>query len=671
MSEMNVKVVIGAALSGSHTQALSTARKSIKEYATGVGAAVKQNKLLGTVMTRSEAQITRLKNRQQDLNKQLSESRGRWIALGAAIYGASRMIKAAAAIEEQGLYLRTVINAPDKDAAVGRAMSHARKFARGSLATENEVLDVEYQLNSAGLSEEVSRAGTELVHKLAYVTKGVPSEVGKIFATTFNNLGGSMEGTTEKKMDHIGDVLAKTQFFFQIDDFNQLGQSMSYASATIASAKVDFEQSAAALGVMNGAGLDGSRAGTAFAAVMRNMTKASDELGFSVVRGANGQMDLIATLEGMKASLDGLDIDERNDKLQELFDVQGKEGLIPLIEQLDKLKTGTDAVSNSAGTVGDSYKTFLSSTKGQMTMFSQNLKMVGNVIAGSVLPGLNLVLKPIGLLFGAIAWAIEKFPPLGWIIGGVTAAIIGVAAGTMVWTAAQWAQNAALFAWPGTWVIAGLIAVGLAIGALVKNWGAITGAIWGAIKAVFKWSPLGMLLRWKPVGQIFGALWRGIKLGAGAVWDVLKKVFSWTPLGLVIKHWGAIKKGLGSVWSWMKERLLEIGRIIKTVFDNSLLGKGIKAISWVGEKMDGLWRDNKGAVAGAAASVAVATTPLPAGALPAMASSGNTSNATINAPISIVQQPGQSGEELAVEIDRKLKERERKARSERNGRLYD
>ncbi len=120
-------------------------------------------------MVRSDARMKQLGDRQGgELNKKLGDSKGRWLALGAAIYGAHKMIRSAGTLEEQGNYLRTVINTSgDKDAAVGQSMQHARSFARGSLATQQKVLDIEYALNSAGISEEVSRAGTELVHKLA------------------------------------------------------------------------------------------------------------------------------------------------------------------------------------------------------------------------------------------------------------------------------------------------------------------------------------------------------------------------------------------------------------------------------------------------------------------------------------------------------------------------
>jgi len=614
---MQLNIMIGAALAGSHKRVMGTARKSVTDYVRGVGSAIKQNKVFQTVMVRSDAQMLQLKNRQQSLNKQLGESRTRWIALGAAIYGATRLIGSAGAIEEQGNYLRTVINTTgNRDMAVGRSMSHARSFGRRSLADEREVLDIEYALNSAGLSEDVSRAGTELVHKLAKVTKGAPGQVGEIFATTLNNLGKDMDGSLDEKMTRIGDVLTKTQFKFQIRDFGQLGESLKYASATMAGSKVQFEQGAAVIGQLNTAGLQGSMAGTAFTAMMKNMGKAGEELGFDLSRSADGSLDLIATLASLEKSLDGLDIDERSDLLQELFADEGKRAVIPLLGQLDELKAayGEVAEASGSGLVNEEYERFLKSTNGQSKMFGQNLQMIGNVLAGTMLPAVNAVLKPLTLLFGGVAWAIEKFPPLGWIIGGITTAIIGVAAGQMVWVAAQWALNAAMLASPVTWVIAGIVALGAAITWIWKNWDTV---------------------------------WMGIKKVGSVVWDFIKKMFGWTPLGLLIKSWGPALKFIGQAW----DKIKVVGAFFK--------------------------RGSKNTIAATATTVAATTAPLPAlPDLPLSASQVAAANSRsiqtdARTTVNLHQQPGQNSQDMAAELDRILEERNRQLMAEQREALHD
>lgn len=682
--DLSVKITVGAALAGSYKSTFDSSKKALKTHVRAVGDAVKEHRLFSTViqhtkealgkhvrsigdavkqhrlynsvMQRSEERMTVMKSRQEALNDKLRDSKARWLALGAAILATTKIIGSGMDTETQGLYLRTVINAPNKDYALGQSMTHARSFARHSLASDKEVLKIEYALNSAGLSAEVSRSGTELVHKLGKVTQGAPELVGEVFATTLNNLGANMEGSLDDKMNRISNVLAKTQFKFQIRDFGQLGESMKYAASTMAGMNVQFEQGVSAIGQLNSAGLQGSMAGTSFNAVIKNMGKASEELGFEMVRGADGSLDLIATLENLKQALDGMDVDERGELLQELFADEGKRGIIPLLDQLDQLKAAHKEVAAAAKSdmVNEEYKRFMDSSAGQAQMFWQNLKMIGDVLAGTFLPGLNMVLTPVGKLLGFIGWAIEKFPPLGWIIGGLTTAIIGVAAAQMVWTAAQWALNSAMLANPITWVIAGIVAVGLAVAWIVKHWDKawnaikwVTTKVWEGIKRAFAWSPIGLVVRfWRPLVGFFGSIWGGIKSGIESSWTLVKRLFSWSPIGLLLKAWKPVTKFLDWVWDKFKA----IGRFF-----------GIAA------KTTGY------ASVGAAALIAATPAPAKAPALPPIASSRvvQRNHSTVNAPITIHQQPGQNADDVAAAVRKELDERQRVADAEKREALHD
>ena len=58
----------------------------------------------------------------------------------------------------------------------------------------------------------------------------------------------------------------------------------------------------------------------------------NDELDFSIERGADGQMDFVATLHNVNNALAVYDdIDERGQIIQDLFGDEGKKGLVPLL----------------------------------------------------------------------------------------------------------------------------------------------------------------------------------------------------------------------------------------------------------------------------------------------------------------------------------------------------
>ena len=261
-NNMMLSMVIGAALSSGFRKTFSTARESVDR--------------LGKTARRTEDDIGRVQRKQESLAASRQKvMRGMAVAATAA-YSIGRMFEKSMDVEEQVIRLRTVINAEDADAAVGRSIAHARETARKSLASESELLQIQYELNSAGLDEQAAQVGSDIVAKVAKVTAGDAGGVAKVMAMVRNNMGGSMA--------RIGDVLTQTQFKFAISDFGQLGEGMAEAAAGAVAAKLPLEQTAAAVGALNTAGLTGSRAGTALNALLRQMGPAADELGFAIVR---------------------------------------------------------------------------------------------------------------------------------------------------------------------------------------------------------------------------------------------------------------------------------------------------------------------------------------------------------------------------------------------------
>ena len=152
-------------------------RRRPQQYGIEVGQEAEKHKKLAKAVGRMQTEMVR-RQRMEDAKGGLTAARGRLVGVAGAGYVFARMAGQAMAREEQAQYLRTVINAPDKDAAVGRALEHAREFSRRTMASDAEVLDIQYALNSAGLAEDVARAGTEVVHRLATVTRGSAVQVG-------------------------------------------------------------------------------------------------------------------------------------------------------------------------------------------------------------------------------------------------------------------------------------------------------------------------------------------------------------------------------------------------------------------------------------------------------------------------------------------------------------
>ena len=484
-------------------KAYAGAEKAAKKYGIEVGNVTErqgtlQRKLEGIERTRKRLQ------RKESAAADLGAIRARLLGVAGVGYGIARLTGEAMEREEQGQYLRTVINAPDKDAAVGRALEFAREFSRQSLASDQEVIEIQYALHSASFDEAEAEAAVSRVHKLAKVTRGSAGQVGEVFATTINNMGESMTGTIEQKMDRVANVLAKTQFKFQIRDFGQLGEGLKYASSSAIAAKVPLEQTAAVIGQLNSAGLQGTTAGTSFAAMLRTLGGASDDFGFKIARTADGEMDLIRTLENLRASMNTDVARERvggaveasggrlsaadvvAQEIQDSFGEEGARGINLLLGQLDQLKAAHAEVqaAGESNMVNEEYGRFLEGGAAQWKMLGQNVKQVGEIFANTLLPAINSVLGPVSQVAAWVSESIERYPWVGRLIGGLALGLGLVTVGFAGWAGAIWLANVALLANPIGLVVAAIIG-GAAI--IYSLWEPITekvGELWDKIKSL-------------------------------------------------------------------------------------------------------------------------------------------------------------------------------------------
>ncbi|MEU3600875.1 phage tail tape measure protein [Streptomyces sp. NPDC006798] len=118
-------------------------------------------------------------------------------------------------------------------------------------------------------------------------------------------------------------------------------------------------------------------------------------------------------------------------------------------------------------------------------------------------------------------------------------AVLALGIGIGLAVVAQWAWNAALWAWPGTWIIAGIIALIAVIALIIANWDAVsaaTSAAWdgitGALSAAWGW-----------IEDAASATWDGITSGVSSAWNWVRdvSVSVWNAVaGAVSTAWGAI-----------------------------------------------------------------------------------------------------------------------------------
>jgi len=588
-----------------------------------IGDAARKYQIFSRSVSHSEKQMARLERRQR--NQQVRSSlKGSALGLIGGAYAIGRQFSGALGFEEASTRLDTVIISNNVGKALVKARKHSVAFARKGLTNETDMLGIQYALSSAGFEAEAARVGSSIVAKVATVTKGAPEQVGEVVATVFNNLGNSLEGNTQQKIERIGDLLAKTQFKFQIRDFGQLGESLKYATPTIAQYSMELAQGVTIMGAMNSAGLQGSQAGTAFAATMRNMSKASQEFGFEMVRNEKGQLDFIATMENLSESIGGFDgMDQETiDDLQKVFGEEGIRGVTLLGKQMGKLRAAQDDVANSSkGVVNKSYEKFVESAPGQLKIFGNNVRLVGMTLAGSLLPALNQALNPLIGITQTVGKAIQQNPELAKTIMAVVAGVFALKAATVV----------------GKFGFTLFTDAGMLLG---KVFGMLKGTL-GLVATAFR--VIGVAMMANPVGLIIG----GIALAAGLVvanWDTVKSFFL-TIWDDVKPYWQSFATWIGDVWKKISapfNAVVDFGRSI-----------GSTVADWVNDAGGSSGSSNRklsrvrNATTAAALSSIIATSPV-------AANNKSATSVKISAPITVQAAPGMNEERLAELTAEKL-----------------
>lgn len=186
-------------------------------------------------------------------------------------------------------------------------------------------------------------------------------------------------------------------------DFKDMGFAMSYVSSVAKGAGFSIEQTAAAIGTLSNAGVEGTKAGTGLRKVINSLTsptkaakEALDKYGMS--------MDDFKTKSGALKSLPNImkTINEHTKNLgkadkaaffKAVFGTTGQQAAQILADQADAMgklvKQEKDAEKHDY--VGNLAKKQMASTKMQMQLLKTRIQNIGVVLGSELLPAINKV----------------------------------------------------------------------------------------------------------------------------------------------------------------------------------------------------------------------------------------------------------------------------------------
>ncbi|MCP5136026.1 MAG: phage tail tape measure protein [Gammaproteobacteria bacterium] len=450
----------------------------------------------------------------------------------------------------------TIRSMPDvTEEATARMTSAARAWAREHANSAEEFLGATYQMLSAGLNEQAAIAATQTGLRVATATMGDSVETSNLLAVAYNNLGNKTRPVGEE-MTRLGDILTRTQQTFQIKDMTQLGEGLKYVMDNAITAKLPITQLATVVGQLNSGGLQGSMAGTAMEASMVQMTRAAEEFGFTIQRGADGQMDYIGTLRALADTLGDVSnlSDEDSDRLNKAFGQQGAAAVGLLLPKLDEMDANLRAVTDSAGAAADAAGKIDAGAGNQWAIMQNNLRDIA-LETGPTLIGVFKDMAPAlrDLAQGAVAFAKENpglikagIALVG--IGAVASPILSMAGGLATLAGASLRAGrflykargsilefgGSLLKSPVTWYVAGIAGLAAAAYLIYKNWEPITdffANIWGSIKATFAGGVVSVL---QPLQTLIDALpeWarpEGLSAGLGDKLAEYQRLADWAP----------------------------------------------------------------------------------------------------------------------------------------------
>lgn len=540
-----------------------TYNRQLKEAGVNTRDLRQESRRLGDELVRVQRSSSRMRFGQGlgQMGGQMRGMGGTLIGAGAAtvgsLFGAGAVGRNT--LEQQARLASLGLSPSDIEAA--RAVARQADVRRN--ISQEQAFASQYSLVSAGLSAAQSRAGTPVAALVSRATDGEAEAVSNILATAYQNFGQQFAGDDLSKFGQIGDLFTKLQQQYQFANFDQLGAGFAEAAGSIGAFKVNVTQAGAAIGQLNNAGVQGSRAGTALSAVLRNLSQASEEYGFAIQRDADGQLDLIATLQGLDNAMQGMDIDERANELQRIFGEEGMRGISPLLDNLPALADGYKQVmagAAGAAKAGADAKNELSINDDLMAM-GNAAKDAGTSFLVALTPVIVDFSNAFGRTMDQVGSFITEHPKL------VSTVALGAAAfGTLA------------IGVGGTLVALGSLAG--AVSSIITIWPTLvagatlmTGTILPAMGAAF--AGVGAAIMATPIGWIIG----GITLLAGAAFLIYKY---WEPIGDFFKGlWGGIGKALGGYLDMQMAGFKLMGDFIGGIWEMVS-----NPIQWIGEKFD-------------------------------------------------------------------------------------
>ena len=313
---------------------------------------------------------------------------GLGVAMGTAVYKAVEF-------ESQMARVRAITGASESDFA--QLEQTARQLGETTSFSASEA--------AAGM-EYLAMAGYK-THEIIAAMPGVLNlaKIGNIDLATSADIASNILsgfGMKAAETSRVIDVMAAT-ITSSNTNVQQLGDAMKYAAPVASTLGWTIEETAAAIGIMSNAGIQGSQAGTSLRMTLLQLSspskRAADkmkELGINT-KNANGEMKSAPELiKHISERLEGLTQSQKVTALAHMVGTEAASGFINIINAgPDALAKFTKELEASEGAAKDMAGVMDNTAKGSLKAFQSALEGVGIKIGNELLPTFRRIVDAI------------------------------------------------------------------------------------------------------------------------------------------------------------------------------------------------------------------------------------------------------------------------------------
>lgn len=261
------------------------------------------------------------------------------------------LIAGAIEFESRMAQVSAIMNVAGK--GINQLTDTAREWGASTRYTAAQVADAFMYMGMAGWSAQESIAGIGAILNLATVGA---TELGLTSDIVTDGL--TALGMSANQAGNFCDYMSAT-ITSSNTNVEMMGETLKYAGSVAGTLGISMKDLSVAIGLMAGAGVKASSAGTSLRTLMANLSAptetvsgAMEEYGISLVTAADGSVDLDATLRTLRESLKSLPLTEQAKACKDLAGKTGMTGLMSIVNatdaEYDKL---SESIGNATETV--------------------------------------------------------------------------------------------------------------------------------------------------------------------------------------------------------------------------------------------------------------------------------------------------------------------------------